>query len=122
VTSSQTPQAPNAERGFTIVELLVAVMILSIGLLSMAGTSAVMMEMLAASQTRTLAASVAQSRFERIRATACASRASGSAVTRGTSESWTINHLARADEVTVTITFQANHRVRSTSFESYLPC
>ena len=111
-----------SERGFTLIELLVAVMIFSIGLLAMAGSAAVLMQMLAASQARTIAASVAESRFEVIGSTACASRAGGTAVTRGTRETWTINRLARADDVTVTVILTANHRLRTETFRSYLPC
>ena len=72
-----------SQQGFTLVELLVAVVIFSVGLLALASSSAVMMRTLGESQSKTVAAAVAESRFERIRSTACANRTSGSAVSRG---------------------------------------
>src|SRR2546430_6023806 len=80
---ASAPVSPRSERGFTLAELLVAVVIFSIGLLALAGTASVIMTTLTSTQSRTIAAGVAESRFERIRTTACASRASGSAPTRG---------------------------------------
>ena len=112
------------QRGYTIVELLVAVMIFSVGLLAMAGSASVIMSTLTSTQSRTIAASVAESRFERVRATPCATRAAGSgaAVSRGISEAWTLDHLARADDVTVNVTFLSNRRQRTETFRSFLPC
>jgi prepilin-type N-terminal cleavage/methylation domain-containing protein len=111
-----------SERGYTIIELLVAVMIFSVGLLGMAGTASVIMSTVTSTKSRTIAASVAESRFERMRATACVSRAGGSAVSRGISETWTLNRLTRADEVTVNVSFLSSHRKRTETFRSYLPC
>ena len=109
-------------RGYTIVELLVAVMIFSVGLLAMAGTASVIMSTLTSTQSRTIAASVAESRFERVRATPCVNRAAGSALSRGISEAWTLDRLARADDVTVNVTFLSNRRQRTETFRSFLPC
>ncbi|PYP51075.1 MAG: hypothetical protein DMD45_09025 [Gemmatimonadetes bacterium] len=113
---------PHSERGFTIAELMVAVVIFSVGLLAMAGTAAVIMTTLTSTQSRTIAAGVAESRFERLRTTGCASRASGSAKTRGIAEVWTLNHLARADDVTVAVTFLSSHQPRTETFRSFMPC
>lgn len=117
------PSSPRSERGFTLAELLVAVVIFSVGLLAMAGTAAVIMTTLTSTQSRTVAARVAESRFERIRTTTCASRASGSATTRGIAEAWTLSHLPRAeDDVTVSVTFLSNRRSRTETFQSFVPC
>jgi len=120
---ASAPVSSRSERGFTLAELLVAVVIFSIGLLALAGTASVIMTTLTSTQSRTIAAGVAESRFERIRTTACASRASGSATTRGIAEAWTLSHLPRAeDDVTVSVTFLSNHQTRSEMFRSILPC
>ena len=117
------PRSPRSERGFTIAELMVAVVIFSVGLLAMAGTAGVIVTTLTSTQSRTIAAGVAESRFERIRTTACASRASGSATTRGIAETWTLSHLPRAeDDVTVSVSFLSNHQSRTEMFRSILPC
>jgi type II secretion system protein I len=113
---------PAPRAGFTLIELMVALTIFTVGLLAMASTTSVIMQLLAGSEARAVAAGVAESRFERIFATACANRTSGTATTRGIPEAWTRTVLARADDVTVTVTFLSGHRPRTETFRSYLPC
>jgi prepilin-type N-terminal cleavage/methylation domain-containing protein len=108
--------------GYTIVELIVAIMIFTIGLLAMAGTASLIMMTIAGSRTRTVGAAVAESRFEQLRAQSCAAHAAGSAVTRGVREDWSVMPMARADDVTVVITMLTNHRTTTQAFRSYLPC
>ncbi len=108
--------------GFTVIELVIAVMIFTVGLLAMAGTASLIMMTISGSRTRTVAATVAESRFDRMRAQTCAAHVSGSAVTRGVREDWSVRALARADDVTVVVTMLNNHRVRTQEFRSYIPC
>jgi type II secretion system protein I len=109
------------QRGYTIIEMLVAIMIFSIGLLAMAGTASLIMATIAGSRTRSVAAAVAESRFDRLRSQSCAAHASGSAVTRGVREDWSVQPLARADDVTVVITMK-HRRTRTQAFRSYIQC
>ena len=111
-----------SRRGFTIVENLLALVIFSVGLIVIAGTSVLIVKTVSATQSRVVAAAVAESRFDRIHATPCASRAGGSATTRGIPEVWTLNHLKRADDVTVTVTISSYHQRRTETFQSVLPC
>ena len=108
--------------GFTIVEVVVAIMIFTVGLLAMAGTASLIMMTVAGSRTRSVAATVAESRFEQLRAQTCAAHIGGAAITRGLRETWSVKPLARADDVTVVVTMLNNHRTRTQLFRSYLPC
>ncbi|HEX9703928.1 MAG TPA: prepilin-type N-terminal cleavage/methylation domain-containing protein [Gemmatimonadales bacterium] len=66
------------ERGFTIVEVLIAIIVLTVGLLGLMGTSALVTRMVARGQRSALAGIHASERFEQLRATACKARAAGS--------------------------------------------
>lgn len=77
--------------GFTIVELLFTLVVLSAGLLALHGSSALTLRMAGGGWTRTLAASVAQQRLEKLRASACSGAGSGSDETRGIREQWTVS-------------------------------
>lgn len=113
---------PRARAGFTLAELLVALMVFSIGALAMVATSANVMTLITASKNRTLAAAVAASRFERMRSQSCTAHQSDSASTRGISEAWEVVKLAKADDVTVRVSFVANHRTQSRIYRSFLQC
>jgi Tfp pilus assembly protein FimT len=67
-------------RGFTLAELLVAVVLFEVGLLALLSTTAAVTRMLARGRHATLAATFATQRLERLRPGACASQAPGSEV------------------------------------------
>jgi hypothetical protein len=75
-----------------------------------------------ASKNRTQAADVAEARFEKMRAQACASHTSDSTVTEGVAESWQTVSLARADDVTVRVRFMSNRRQKTRIYRSFLSC
>jgi prepilin-type N-terminal cleavage/methylation domain-containing protein len=110
------------EAGYSLIELVVAIVIVSVGLLAMAGTASMIITTMTSSQTQNIASAVAEARFERLRSVACTARSSGTATTRGIKESWTRVPVARADDVTVTVTMLSYHRSKTQTFQSYLPC
>jgi len=113
---------PRARAGFTLAELLVALMVFSVGALAMVATSANVMTLITSSKNRAIAASVAASRFERMRSQPCSAHRTDSASTRGVSETWSVVKLAKADDVTVRVSFVANHRTQSRIYRSFLVC
>jgi type IV pilus modification protein PilV len=108
--------------GFTMVELLVAMMIFSVGVLGMVASAGAMMNMIGSSQSRNIAASIAESRFERLRAMSCGAQLDGSTTTRGLKETWVVDHLVGVNDVTVTVSFWNRRTKINTSFRSYIPC
>ena len=113
---------PRARAGFTLAELLVALMVFSVGALAMVATSANVMTLITASKNRAMAASTAASRFERMRSQPCSAHTSDSASSRGITEVWQVVKLAKADDVTVRVSFVANHRTQSRIYRSFLVC
>jgi Tfp pilus assembly protein PilV len=65
------------EAGFTIVEILIAIVVLTVGILGMVTTSALVTRMIARGQRTAVAAEFAAQRFERLRVTGCANQAGG---------------------------------------------
>lgn len=57
--------------GFTLVELIVAIMILTVGVLGLASTAAVVSRQTGGGTQQTIAANIASSRFERLRGRSC---------------------------------------------------
>ncbi len=95
--------AAQGRQGFTLVELIVAVIVLAIGVLGLASTAAVVTRQMGGSQMQNIAAAVAQQRFERLRALPCASLANGNATTRRITETWTVTGGASDPVRTVSV-------------------
>jgi Tfp pilus assembly protein PilV len=101
---------------------MVALMVFSIGALAMAATAANVITLITAAKRRSLAASVAAARLERMRSQPCSAHASDSTTSNGISESWEVVKLARADDVTVRVRFVANRRSQTRIYRSWMTC
>lgn len=66
------------ERGFTLVEVLIAMVVLTVGLLGLMTTAALVTRMIARGQRSAIAATYASQRLERLRALTCTDRTAGS--------------------------------------------
>jgi prepilin-type N-terminal cleavage/methylation domain-containing protein len=116
---------PRARVGFTLIELMVAVLLIGVGLAGLIATSGAVSRMMGGSIREYTASSVAASRFEKLRASPCASITSGSATTFGVTESWKVTLIKpRMYSVTDTVTFvPISRRVAvKQSYVSYVPC
>jgi prepilin-type N-terminal cleavage/methylation domain-containing protein len=66
------------ERGFTIIEIIVAIIVLTVGLLGLVTSAALVTRMIARGQRSAAAAQYAARRLEMLRASGCRSQAGGS--------------------------------------------
>ena len=113
--------------GFTIVELLFTLVLLSAGLLALQGSSALTLRMVGGGWTRTVAANVAQKRLELFRASACTGLASGSDETRGIREQWTVSPHGTSVGIELTVEYlvripRGGTSERSATFRALVPC
>jgi prepilin-type N-terminal cleavage/methylation domain-containing protein len=118
--------------GFTLLEVLVSLVVLSTGILGLAANAAMVSRLVGDGSRLTVAATVATARLEQLRAVPCASVASGTAVTRGIEERWTVTPVGppgepRALEVQLSLTyrlraFQSADPARTQRFTGAVPC
>ena len=111
-----------ARKGFSLIELMVSILVLTVALLGLAATSAVATQMINGGGRQTLAASVAQSRFEQLRRGSCATLAGGSAYTRGVNETWQIDSIGTSAFLRASVTYQTRRGSRTQVFRSVRPC
>lgn len=94
--------------GFTIVEVLVAIVIMALGVLGLAGTASSVSRLIGGGAQQTIAANIALSRFEKLRSSTCAGIVSGTATTRGMTEHWIATaSSASLNSVTDTVRYTA---------------
>ena len=114
-------------RGFTVVEVVVAIMILAIGVLGLAATSGVVSRQLGRGNLQTIAAAVAQSRFDSLTSVPCQNLAptsgvnqTGTATIRGVRESWVISDSNDMKAIVDTVKFSG--RTNALVYVTLLPC
>jgi prepilin-type N-terminal cleavage/methylation domain-containing protein len=124
---NQSHKRGTDRRGFTIVEVIVAIMILAIGVLGLAATSGVVTRQLGRGNLQTIASTVAQSRFDSLASVPCAGLAptagvnqTGSANTRGIRESWVISDSNDMKAIVDTVRFTG--RTNALVYVSLIPC
>lgn len=119
-------RAMRARRGVTLIELIVAVTILMLGLLSIVGISASISRSLGQARQESLAAMAAQSRFEQLAGTACANLNIGAvqqAVARNVTERYVVVDAGNNTRMLYdTVTWQTNLTTRKAAFKTLIPC
>jgi prepilin-type N-terminal cleavage/methylation domain-containing protein len=117
--------------GFTLIEVLVAVIILSVGILALTGSSAVINRMIGRGKVETQAAMAASRRLEALRRAAgstlprCAAAefASGGPSFEGALvTSWSVAPAGGVRRVQVSVAYLTLRGPRSAVLESAIPC
>jgi len=103
----QRPPLPS-RRAFTLLEVLTALLLLGVGILGVSASATLVSRMIGDGSRLTLAATIATARLEQLRAVPCASATSGTAITRGIEERWSVAALGpglSALEVQLSVTY-----------------
>jgi prepilin-type N-terminal cleavage/methylation domain-containing protein len=109
--------------GFSLVEMIVAIVLLSVGLLALAGTTGAVTDLMVDGARQTEAGSIAQRRFETLQGTACTSIAGGSATTGVFGESWTVTNVGSTSKrVSLTVTYTQYGSSKSQTFNTVIRC
>ena len=114
-----------SRKGLTIIEVIVAIMVLSFGLLGMAGFSYTLSKQYKSSTKQETAALMVQSRIDSVASIRCQALApsgpqSGSLTMLGVTEKW---HIEDGDDIkTLTDSVTFSPRTRPLVYRSIIPC
>lgn len=111
-----------ARRGLTLIEIVVAILILSVGALALAGSSAVMVRRMAESARGAAAASVARSRLESSFATQCTALSSGGELILGVQSDWSVSGSAKSTDIRQRVTYPTRRGTHTDDFLTAAPC
>lgn len=91
--------------GFTLIETLVALVLLEVGMLALAATSAVAARDLTFAHRSVRAQTLARNRVELLWASACSAPGSGQASVAGFAESWRVDTEGERRRITTSVDF-----------------
>jgi len=123
----------SAQAGFTLVELLIAVLVLGIGITALVGTSALVTRQIGRGRIVTIANQLATQKLDELRRAAAiksggnhctnAAFASGnSGPTRGVTLTWTVGASGAARNVTVTASYPVSNGTKTFQISTYVGC
>lgn len=108
--------------GFTLIEVIVAIVILATGALALAGSAAVTVRRMAEAARRTAAVSMARSRAEISLALPCGSLASGSETAGAVRSEWVVSPGSASAELSQRVSYPTFRGERSDDFLTAAPC
>ena len=110
-------------RGFTLVEVLVAVLLLDVGLLALAAGSAGLVRQTNLLRARTFALQLAELRIETLGAHGCVGASGSASGPLGFNEDWSSQLIGGfALELSDSVTFTIHRQARSIALRTRLPC
>jgi prepilin-type N-terminal cleavage/methylation domain-containing protein len=120
-----------ANSGLTLVEVLVALVILGVGILALSGSSSMVTRMIGRGKAETHAAMVASGRVEMLRraahsttprCTAAEFASGGPVIEEGLTQSWTVTPAGPVRRIRVTVTYLTVRGIRSAVLETAVAC
>ncbi|MEO5579919.1 MAG: prepilin-type N-terminal cleavage/methylation domain-containing protein [Gemmatimonadaceae bacterium] len=108
--------------GLTLIEVLVAMMIFTVGALGLAAASATIARQMGASAQRGYAASISRLRSERFHAAPCGASGSGTEQSRGLRSEWSVDRNTISAELDNRVTRSTALGMRADRFMSGIPC
>jgi prepilin-type N-terminal cleavage/methylation domain-containing protein len=118
-------------RGLTLIEVLIALVVLGVGILALSGSSSLVTRMIGRGKVETQAALAASRRVEMLRAAAgstvprCAApsfASGGPVIDGGLRESWSVSSTSKVRSVRVVITYLTVRGPRSAVLETTIEC
>lgn len=117
---------PSASRhprlGLTLVEVLAALLLLAVGALGVASTSALTARLFATGSAIERSAAALAAVMDSLRAERCATLVGGSSPTAGGTVTWGVLHAPRVAQLRVTVSPTPASRVAPFAVETLLPC
>jgi prepilin-type N-terminal cleavage/methylation domain-containing protein len=129
---ARPPDRPSARpAGVTLVEVIVAIVVLAVGVIALAGSSGMVTRMIGRGKAETHAAQAASRRMEMLRALAGSTTprcsdpgftSGGPILSEGITESWVVSPTGNIRRVRVTVTYLTVRGVRSAVLETAIEC
>ena len=84
-----------ARRGLTLIEMIIAVIVMAIGVMGLAGTAGYVTQQMGGGNMQTIAAAMSSKVADSLAARKCSALISGSQTSRGVTVSWTVEDSSR---------------------------
>jgi prepilin-type N-terminal cleavage/methylation domain-containing protein len=108
--------------GFTVIEMIIAIMVMSIGIMGLAGTARYVAMQMGNGRTQTIAATFATKVADSLSARRCAAIVGGSQTKRGVTVTWTVADSSRTKWVTEQVQYKTKSGQKTLSYTTVIQC
>ena len=108
--------------GFTVIEMIIAIMVMSVGIMGLAGTARYVAMQMGNGRTQTIAATFATKVADSLSARRCSALVGGSATKRGVTITWTVADSSRTKWVTEQVQYKTKSGPKSLSYLTVIQC
>jgi prepilin-type N-terminal cleavage/methylation domain-containing protein len=98
--------ARRPRRGFTLIEMIIAIIVMSIGVMGLASTASYVAQQMGSGNMQTVAAALSSKVADSLSSRKCAALVAGSQTKRGVTVSWTVTTATRIRTVDQTVTYK----------------
>jgi prepilin-type N-terminal cleavage/methylation domain-containing protein len=95
-----------ARRGFTLIEMIIAIIVMSIGVMGLASTASYVAQQMGGGNAQTIAAALSTKVTDSLSARKCTSLVDGTQTKRGVTVAWTVTSASRTRSVVQTVTYR----------------
>lgn len=100
------PRPRYPRRGFTLIEMIIAIIVMAIGIMGLAGTASYVAIQMGGANAQTVAAALATKVSDSLSARRCSALVSGSQTKRDVNISWTVADSSRTKWVTEEVQYK----------------
>ena len=100
------PRPRRARRGLTLIEMIIAIIVMSIGIMGLAGTASYVAQQMGGGNAQTIAAALATKVADSLSSRRCSALVSGTQTKRGVTVKWTVSDSSRTKWVTDTVWYK----------------
>ncbi len=112
-----------ARGGFTLIEMIIAIIVMSIGIMGLAGTASYVAIQMGGGNAQTVAAALATKVSDSLAARRCSAIVGGTQTRRGVTVTWTIGDSSRTKWVTEQVQYKPQRGpVKTFNYTTVIQC
>ena len=111
-----------ARGGFTLIEMIIAIIVMAIGVMGLAGTASYVAIQMGGANVQTIAAAMATQVSDSLAARRCSALVGGTKTTRGITVSWNVADSSRTKWVTEQVQYSTKRGPRTLNYVTVVQC
>jgi prepilin-type N-terminal cleavage/methylation domain-containing protein len=109
-------------RGFTVIEMIIAIIVMAVGVMGLAGTARYVAMQMGNGRNQTIAATFATKISDSLSARRCSSIVSGTATKRGVTITWTVADSIKTKWVTESLQYTTKSGPKTVNYLTVIQC